>query len=106
MKVSSHSAIREETPWGRAVNILLEAEFNKLRAKLYLAEWLSGGRRLSYCRTPVDASAVFPIASPESTSSTRRFCCRPSGVSFDAIGSVLPNPLALIEGAEIPCWTR
>jgi hypothetical protein len=27
------------------------------------------------------------------TSSTRRFCCRPSGVSFDAAGFVDPKPL-------------
>src|SRR4051794_38024785 len=27
-----------------------------------------------------------PITSPEITSSTRRFCCRPLGVSFEATG--------------------
>src|SRR5271166_4076776 len=40
------------------------------------------------------SSLNFPIASPESTSSTRRFCCRPSAVSFDAMGSLLPKPRA------------
>jgi hypothetical protein len=34
--------------------------------------------------------ASTPMASPERISSTRRFCARPSTVSFDAIGSVLP----------------
>ena len=34
------------------------------------------------------------MASPERTSSTRRFCWRPSGVSLVAMGSVLPKPWA------------
>jgi len=33
-----------------------------------------------------------PIASPDKISSTRRFCCRPSEVSLEAMGSVLPKP--------------
>ncbi len=38
------------------------------------------------------ALAVFmPMASPERTSSTRRFCWRPSGVSLVATGWVLPK---------------
>ena len=39
-------------------------------------------------------SRLVPMASPERTSSTRRFCWRPSGVSLVAMGSVLPNPWA------------
>jgi hypothetical protein len=33
-----------------------------------------------------------PMASPERTSSTLRFCWRPSAVSLPAMGSVLPKP--------------
>ncbi len=29
---------------------------------------------------------VVPITSPDTTNSTRRFCCRPAAVSLDAIG--------------------
>jgi hypothetical protein len=47
-----------------------------------------------------------PMASPDSTSSTRRFCLRPSAVSLDATGAVFPKPLALIASEEIPCCTR
>ena len=36
----------------------------------------------------------FPIASPDNTNSTRRFCLRPSGVSLEATGAVFPKPLA------------
>ena len=35
-------------------------------------------------------AAAPPMASPLTTSSTRRFFCRPSAVSFDATGCVLP----------------
>ena len=47
-----------------------------------------------------------PMISPETTSSTRRFCCRPVAVSFDATGWVLPNPLAVTEASEIPALVR
>jgi hypothetical protein len=32
------------------------------------------------------APITVPITSPEITSSTRRFCCRPDAVSFEATG--------------------
>src|SRR5215472_19021073 len=52
----------------------------------------------SYCfSAAVSELVALPIASPDSTSSTRRFCCRPSGVSFEAMGTVLPKPRASIE---------
>src|SRR6266516_6501934 len=59
-----------------------------------------------YCCTDLVASAVLPIASPEMTISTRRFCWRPSGVSLEATGSVFPKPRDSIESAEIPCCTK
>ena len=40
--------------------------------------------------------------SPDTTSSTRRFCCRPEAVSLDATGIVFPNPLAVTESSGIP----
>ena len=55
-----------------------------------------------YCRWPVEAvfaesmPVKLPIASPESTSFTRRFCWRPSGVSGDATGSFFPKPTGLL----------
>src|SRR3954452_23074830 len=51
-------------------------------------------------------SIAFPIASPDSTNSTRRFCARPSAVSFEAMGSVFPNPRASMEFAVSPCCTK
>ena len=33
----------------------------------------------------------WPMISPEITSSTRRFCCRPEEVSFEATGWVFPK---------------
>lgn len=59
-----------------------------------------------YCCAPPADAVVFPIASPDSTSSTRRFCCLPSAVSLVAIGWVLPKPRASTELAAIPCCTR
>jgi hypothetical protein len=38
------------------------------------------------------APTEFPITSPDTMSSTRRFCCRPPAVSLEATGCVLPNP--------------
>jgi hypothetical protein len=47
-----------------------------------------------------------PIMSPEITSSTRRFSCRPAEVSLEATGCVFPKPLVVTELTGIPCWTR
>ncbi len=47
-----------------------------------------------------------PMMSPETTISTRRFCCRPSLVSFEATGRVFPNPLDVMLSARKPCATR
>jgi hypothetical protein len=44
----------------------------------------------------------FPMTSPETTNSTRRFCCRPAGVSFVATGWLLPNPREAMEVRAIP----
>src|SRR5947199_4738249 len=44
------------------------------------------GNTQPYCCAPPADAVAFPIASPDSTSSTRRFCCRPSAVSLEAIG--------------------
>src|ERR1700730_6930637 len=49
---------------------------------------------------------VVPITSPETTSSTRRFCWRPSAVSFDATGCVLPNSLEVIDDAGTFSFAR
>src|SRR5581483_6121384 len=51
-------------------------------------------------------SRPLPMASPDRTNSTRRFCARPSAVSFDAIGSFLPKPWASTLADAIPCWTK
>jgi hypothetical protein len=47
-----------------------------------------------------------PIASPETTSSTLRFSCRPLDVTLDATGDMLPKPLAFTEFVVTPCSTR
>jgi len=47
-----------------------------------------------------------PITSPEITSSTRRFCCRPAAVSFEATGCVFPKPLVVTEVCGIPCCVK
>ena len=49
---------------------------------------------------------VVPITSPETTSSTRRFCWRPSAVSFDATGCVLPNPCDVMDAAGMFSFAR
>lgn len=59
-----------------------------------------------YCKLPVVAFAGLPMASPETRSSTLRFCCRPEELPFEATGKVLPNPLALTEFMATPCCTR
>ena len=46
-----------------------------------------------------------PIASPDTTNSTRRFSWRPTATSFDATGDALPKPLAVTEAVDTPCCT-
>lgn len=60
----------------------------------------------SYCRLPVVALTGLPMASPDTTSSTLRFSCRPAELSFEATGEVLPKPVELTEFATTPCCTR
>ena len=59
-----------------------------------------------YCKLPVVALAGLPIASPDTTSSTLRFCCRPAALSFVATAKLLPKPLAVTELVATPCCTR
>src|SRR5271157_6627635 len=63
-------------------------------------------RIVPYRKLPVVTLTSFPIDSPDTTSSTRRFSCRPAELSFEATGSVLPNPVAVIEFVDTPCCTR
>jgi hypothetical protein len=44
-----------------------------------------------------------PMISPEMTSSTRRFFCRPAAVLLSATGTVLPKPLATMPELSSPC---
>lgn len=53
-------------------------------------ECLSVPERLHYCRLLVVVGAELPMASPDTTSSTLRFCWRPPASLLDATGSVLP----------------
>ena len=46
------------------------------------------------------AAAAVPIDSPETISSTRRFCWLPAGVSFDATGCFSPAPTVMIRSAR------
>jgi len=48
------------------------------------------------------APTWIPMTSPDTTNSTRRFCCRPEAVSLEVTGCVLPNPRALSEFIEMP----
>jgi len=43
---------------------------------------------------------------PETTSSTRRFCCRPSAVSFEATGWFFPKPCAVMDAEGMPSCPR
>ena len=49
---------------------------------------------------------ALPIASPDTRSSTRRFCWRPAELSLVATGKVLPKPFALTEFVATPSCTR
>jgi hypothetical protein len=62
--------------------------------------------RLLYCKRPVVALTGLPMASPDTRSSTLRFCCRPAELPLEATGKVLPKPLALTAFAATPCCTR
>ncbi len=50
--------------------------------------------------------AAWPIDEPETTSSTRRFCCRPDAVSFEAMGLLGPNPCVVIVDEFTPWLPR
>src|SRR6202041_1505660 len=60
-------------------------------------------RFLAFYKLPVVTCVGLPMASPDTTSSTLRFSCRPLALSFDATGMVFPNPLALTDPAVTPC---
>jgi hypothetical protein len=45
---------------------------------------------LRYCKLPVVVGTGLPMASPDTRSSTRRFCCLPAELSLVATGIVLP----------------
>ena len=59
-----------------------------------------------YCKLPVVALTGLPMASPDTRSSTLRFCWRPAELPLEATGKVLPKPLALTEFVATPCCTR
>src|SRR5229473_2622460 len=59
-----------------------------------------------YCKLPVVALTGLPMASPDTRSSTLRFCWRPAELPLEATGKVLPNPRALTELLATPCCTR
>jgi hypothetical protein len=67
---------------------------------------LGGVLRTSYRKLPVCGLTALPIASPDTRSSTRRFCCRPEALSFEATARLLPKPLAVTAAVATPCWTR
>src|SRR5467141_238909 len=99
------------------------------RAKFGNESWMARGRRSSYKIGNIGsyglkqlkrgwnkrqgvtaeltaAGAVFPIASPLTTSSTRRLRWRPSAVSLEDTGCVLPNPRADIALVATPSSAR
>src|SRR4051794_20305978 len=53
---------------------------------------------------PAYPPILTPMISPETTSSTRRFFCRPAAVLLSATGTVSPNPLAVMAALSKPCW--
>src|SRR5579864_5219581 len=61
---------------------------------------------LAYCKLPVVALTGLPMASPDTRSSTLRFCCRPAELSLEATGRVFPKPFALTELVVTPCCTK
>ena len=66
------------------------------------AEW---GERTDYCcgLALTDPLIEVPMTSPETTNSTRRFCCRPADVSLVATGWLSPNPWEPMEDVTMPC---
>lgn len=94
-----------------------------VRAARLLLRAVVTGRPLKPCRrvevkarripTPpgaihVENQAAYGVVmpSPETTSSTRRFSCRPAFVSLAAMGFSFPNPLEVMASAETPWLTR
>lgn len=71
-----------------------------------LSQGRSGFTVTTQRKLPVVALTGMPMASPETTSSTLRFCWRPAGLSLEVTGKVLPKPDALTEFAATPCSTR
>src|SRR6202040_1578977 len=55
---------------------------------------------------PAFAPTTFPITSPETIISTRRFSLRPAAVSLSATGSAFPKPWAATLFMETPELTR
>ena len=64
--------------------------------KTLLHELVTPGRietaAVAYCWGELVLPIFVPITSPEIMISTRRFCCRPAGVSLLATGFDFPNP--------------
>src|SRR5437773_12008822 len=64
------------------------------------------GAKCYGCDGAAEATAVLPMASPLTTSSTRRLRWRPSAVSLVATGWFLPKPRAVMEEPATPCSAR
>lgn len=67
---------------------------------------LSPAYRLFYCKLPGAKLTGLPMASPDTRSSTLRFCWRPAEVSLEATGKVLPKPLDETDWLDTPSCTR
>ena len=57
-------------------------------------------------RTATACPICWPMISPETTSSTRRFCWRPAAVSFEATGWLFPNPLEVTDVPATPSFVK
>ena len=64
--------------------------------------WIFPSRYAYFTVRNGPAVRIDPMISPETTSSTRRFCWRPAAVSFVATGMDSPKPFAVTEPAGIP----
>jgi len=66
----------------------------------------AGPRAASDYLAAIEEPIAVPMISPEITISTRRFCCRPCAVSFEATGWDFPKPSVVTDAGAIPDCVR
>src|SRR5215470_7671169 len=97
------------TVQGRAARLRETHEPGRAQKAPHHLHAVNGARHVAWAKDVDDLTFIdwhvdlVQLPGPASVSSTRRFCARPAGVSFEATGSASPNPRADTRLGLTPC---